>query len=348
MPKALSELAAHVGGTIDGDGSVLISGLAPLSEAGAGHLSFFSNRRYKREFETTKASAVLVTEGTHRHDGTTLVKVKNPQLAFARLSQLFHQRRVHLAGVHPAATVHPEATVHESATLMPGTVVDRGASVGARTVLYPGVYVGEGARIGEACVLHANVAVYERCIVGDRCTLHANSVVGADGFGFALDPDALEHVKIPQAGIARLEDDVELGACSCVDRATMGETVVGRGTKVDNLVQIAHNVKVGPLSILCAQAGISGSTQLGAGVVLGGQVGIAGHLEIGDRVMIAAQAGVGHDVEDGAVLGGSPAYDAGTWKRASVVTQQLPDLLKEVRTLKKRIEALEKKGDNKP
>ena len=348
MPRALSELAAHVGGQIDGDASVLIEGLAGLEDAGAGHLSFFSNRRYKREFEATKASAVLVAEETRRHNGTTLVKVKDPQLAFARLSQLFFPRRVHLGGVSPGAHVHPEARVHPTAAVMAGATVERGAAVGPRAVLYPGAYVGEQAEVGEGSVLYANAVVYDRCIIGARCTLHSNSVVGADGFGFALDPEALEHVKIPQAGIARLEDDVELGAGSCVDRATLGETVVGRGTKIDNLVQIAHNVRVGPLSILCAQAGISGSTSLGAGVVLGGQVGIAGHLEIGDMAKIAAQAGVGHDVEAGAILGGSPAYDAGTWKRASVVTQQLPELLKELRALRRRVEQLEKKEDTKP
>ena len=346
MPaKALSELAAHVGGQIDGDASVLIEGLAGLEDAEAGHLSFFSNRRYKREFETTKASAVLVGEETRRQSGTTLVKVKNPQLAFARLSQLFFPRRVHLAGVRPGAHVHPEATVDPTATVMPGAVVERGAAIGARVVLSSGVFVGEHASVGEGSVLHPNVVVYDRCVVGARCTLHACSVVGADGFGFALDTEAFEHVKIPQAGIAVLEDDVELGACSCVDRATLGETVVGRGTKIDNLVQVAHNVRIGPLSIICAQAGISGSTELGAGVVLGGQVGVAGHLVLGDMVKIAAQAGVGHDVDDGAMLGGSPAYDAGTWKRASVVTQQLPELLKELRALRKRVEALEKQGE---
>jgi UDP-3-O-[3-hydroxymyristoyl] glucosamine N-acyltransferase len=341
VAKLLSELAAHVGGQIDGDASVVIEGLAPLAEAGRGQLSFFANRRYRREFEASRASAVLVEESTQRKNGMTLVKVKNPQLAFARLSQLFFPRRAYLPGVSAAAQVHPEARVHAGATVMAEAVIERGATVASGAVLFPGVYVGEGASIGEGAVLHPNVVVYERCVVGARCTLHAGSVVGADGFGFALDAEALEHVKIPQAGIARLEDDVELGACSCVDRATLGETVVGRGTKVDNLVQIAHNVKVGPLSILCAQAGISGSSSLGSGVMLGGQVGIAGHLQLGDLAKVAAQAGVGHDVEPGAVVGGSPAYDAAVWKRASVVTQQLPELLKELRALRRRVEQLE-------
>ncbi|MBL8951124.1 MAG: UDP-3-O-(3-hydroxymyristoyl)glucosamine N-acyltransferase [Myxococcaceae bacterium] len=342
MARPLKELAAHVGGQIDGDASVQIEGLAPLEAAVPGQLSFFSNSRYKRAFHATKASAVLVADGTVRTNGVTLVKVENPQLAFARLSQLFFPARTYAAGVSSEAVVHAEAHVDPTATVMAGAVVSRGAVVGPRAVLHPGVFVGEGARVGAASVLHANVVVYDRCIVGERCTLHASSVVGADGFGFVLDLEALAHVKIPQAGIARLEDDVELGACSCVDRATLGETVVGRGTKIDNLVQVAHNVRVGPLSIVCAQAGISGSTQLGQGVVLGGQVGVAGHLQIGDLAKVAAQSGVAQDVEAGQTLGGSPAIEAGTWKRAAIVYAQLPELLKELRELKKRVSQLEK------
>ncbi len=324
-----------------------IHGLAPLEEAKAGQLSFFSNTRYKRAFQATKASAVLVSESTvrnngARNNGVTLVKVANPQLAFARLSQLFFPPRAHPAGISAAAVVHPEASVHPTATVMAHAVVSRGATVAAHAVLHPGAFVGEHAQIGEATVLHPNAVVYDRCVVGARCTLHASSVVGADGFGFVLDLQAQQHVKIPQAGIARLEDDVELGACSCVDRATLGETVVGRGTKIDNLVQVAHNVRIGALSILCAQAGISGSTQLGQGVVLGGQVGIAGHLEIGDLAKMAAQSGVAQDVEAGQTVGGTPALEAGTWKRAAVVYAQLPELLKELRDLKKRVAQLEK------
>jgi len=326
---------------------VQIDGLAPLEEAAKGQLSFFANSRYKRAFQATQASAVLVGESTGsqnngRKNGVTLVKVQNPQLAFARLSQLFYPPPAHVAGISPEALVHAEAMVHSTATVMAGAVVARGATVGARAVLHPGSHVGERALIGEDTVLHPNAVVYDRCVVGARCTLHASSVVGADGFGFVLDPEKLEHVKIPQAGIARLEDDVELGACSCVDRATLGETVIGRGTKIDNLVQIAHNVRIGPLSIVCAQAGISGSTQLGHGVVLGGQVGIAGHLEIGDLVKMAAQSGVAQDVEAGTTVGGTPAIEAGNWKRSSVVYAQLPELLKELRDLKRRVAQLEK------
>jgi UDP-3-O-[3-hydroxymyristoyl] glucosamine N-acyltransferase len=224
---------------------------------------------------------------------------------------------------------------------MAGATVEAGAVIHERAVPFSGAYVGEGACVGPDSVLHPNVTIYSGSQVGARCIIHAGTVIGADGFGFAFDSATMSHLKIPQTGVVRIEDDVEIGACSCVDRAAMGETVVGRGSKIDNLVQIAHNVRVGALSILCSQVGISGSSHLGTGVVLGGQVGIAGHLHLGDGVKVAAQAGVGQDVEAGKILGGSPAFDAGDWKRSSVAVQQLPALLKEVRALRKRIEQLE-------
>ena len=340
--KLLSELAQLVGGQIEGNPNLQIAGVAPLEEARRGELSFFGNPRYKNALSTTAASAVLVGPTTPTIDGKTWVRVKHPHLAFARISQLFHPRRAHPAGCSPQASIHPEAKVDPAATVMAFATVEARASIGAGAVLYPGVFVGEGAEVGAGTVLHPNVTVADRCIVGRHCIVHAGAVIGADGFGFAFDPDRAEHVKIPQAGIARLEDEVEFGACSCVDRATLGETVIGRGSKIDNLVQVAHNVAVGELSLICAQAGISGSSKLGQGVVLGGQVGIAGHLRIGDLAMIGAQAGVAHDVEPGAKMSGAPAFELYDWMRATTALQKLPELVKEVRALKKQVEALQK------
>lgn len=343
MKQLLSELAAQVGGQVDGDGSLLIEGVAGLAEAAPAQLSFFGHNKYRREFEATRASAVLVSGDEPRvKDGPTLVRVPNPHLAFARISQLFHPPRKFSPGISPKADVHPEAKVHPTATVMAFVSVAQGAVIGPRVVLHPQVSVGIGASIGEDSVLHPGVAVYEGCAVGKRCVLHANSVVGSDGFGFAFDLETPAHVKIPQAGIARLEDDVELGASSCVDRATLGETVVGQGTKIDNLVQVGHNVRIGPHSILCAQAGVSGSSELGTGVVLGGQAGIAGHLKIHDLAKVAAQAGVGHDVEAGAAVGGSPAFDAGQWRRAAIAFAKVPELVKDVRALKRRLDDVPK------
>jgi len=344
-PRRLGELATHVGGELLGDAGLLISGLNGLVEAGPGELSFYGNTRYRKQYDASRASAVLVGRDAAPREGVSLVRVANPHLAFAQISRLFHPLPTYAAGVSPGAHVHPEASVHPDATVMAGATVDKGARVGARTVLFPGVYVGEAAAIGEDCLLYPNVTVREHCVVGARVMLHASCVVGADGFGFAFNPEGArgpEHYKVPQAGIVRIEDDVEVGACTTIDRATLGETVIGRGTKIDNLVQIAHNVKVGPLSLLCAQAGVSGSSELGTGVVLAGQVGVVGHIRVGDMAKVGAQSGVAHDVEDGQTVSGTPAMPHKEWLRASAALGQLGDLLKEVRTLRRRVEMLEK------
>lgn len=345
-PRRLGELAAHVGGELVGDSGLMITGLNGLAEANPGELSFYGNPRYRQQYEATRASAVLVGLDATPRDGVALVRVANPHLAFAKLSSLLHPRPTYVAGVRPGAHVHPEARVHPEATVMAGATVEKNATVGARAVLYPGAYVGEGASIGEDSLLYPNVTVREHCQVGARVILHASCVVGADGFGFAFNPEGdngPEHYKVPQAGIVRIEDDVEVGACTTIDRATLGETVIGRGTKIDNLVQLAHNVKVGPLSLICAQAGVSGSAELGMGVVLAGQVGVVGHIRVGDMAKVGAQSGVAHDVEDGQVVSGSPAVPHRDWLRQSAALGQLGDLLKEVRTLRRRVEMLEKK-----
>jgi UDP-3-O-[3-hydroxymyristoyl] glucosamine N-acyltransferase len=344
-PRRLGELAAHVGGELAGDAGLLIHGLNGLAEAGPGDVSFYGNTRYRRQFEATRASAVLVGRDVPAREGVALIRVGNPHLAFARLLTLFEVRERPAAGIRPGAHVHPEARVHPEAVVMAGATVEKGASVGARTVLYAGAYVGEAASLGEDCTVYPNVTVRERCLVGSRVILHASCVVGADGFGFAFDAEnenGPRHFKIPQTGIVRIEDDVEVGACTCIDRATIGETVVGQGTKLDNLVQLAHNVKVGPLTLICAQAGVSGSSEVGTGVVLAGQVGVVGHIRVGDLAKVGAQSGVAHDVEDGQVVSGTPAMPHREWLRASAAMGQLGDLLKEVRALRRRVEQLEK------
>jgi UDP-3-O-[3-hydroxymyristoyl] glucosamine N-acyltransferase len=221
-------------------------------------------------------------------------------------------------------------------------VVGEDTQVGAHAVLFPGVYLGANVTIGARTVLKANVSVMDRCSVGERCLLHPGVVIGADGFGFALDMSKPEHVKIPQAGIARVEDDVEIGANACVDRATTGETVVGRGSKIDNLVQVGHNSTIGALSILCAQVGLAGTTELGTGVVLAGQVGVAGHLRIGDLAKVGAQAGVMADIPDGETVMGTPSLQAREFMKSHAVFSRLPELHRELRDLKRRLAALEK------
>jgi UDP-3-O-[3-hydroxymyristoyl] glucosamine N-acyltransferase len=252
--------------------------------------------------------------------------------------------------VAPEAVVHPTAKVHPSAQLMPFACVGPNAVVGARSILFPGAVVCDDARVGEDCLLYPNVVVRERCLVGDRVILQPGCVVGSDGFGFAFDPVGEEgsgprHYKFPQAGNAVIEDDVELGANTCVDRAAIGSTVVGRGTKIDNLVQIAHNVRIGPLSVLCAQVGIAGSTRLGAGVVAGGQAGVTGHVEIGDGVKLAAQSGAISDIPAGGVFGGTPARPHGEWMRSEAALTHLAELAKRVRELEKKLTRLEEENE---
>ncbi len=313
MSRPLAELAALVGGRVEGDPSVAISGVSGLEEAQPGQLSFYGNTRYKEALAKTRASAVLVGQDVPVRTGVAWVRVVNPHLAFARISNVYHPATAYAPGIAPQAYVHAEASVHPTATVMPFATVDKGAQVGARSVLYPSAYVGEFASVGDDCVLYSAVTVAARCKVGNRVILHSSCVVGADGFGFAFDFEKPEHVKIPQAGTVRVEDDVELGACACVDRATTGETVIGKGSKIDNLVQIAHNVTVGPYSIVCAQVGISGSAEIGTGVVLAGQVGVVGHIRVGDMAKIGAQSGVAQNVPDGAMMSGYPAMPHATW-----------------------------------
>lgn len=348
VTRTLAELAQHVGGQLEGDGAVRVRGVNGLKEATPADVSFYSSTKYRQLLGTTRAAAVLVgAEAPARPEGRAYIRVGNPYLAYARISQLFHPPRRFPPGVQSGAFVDAEADVDAQATVMAGACVQRGARVGPGAVLFPGAFVGEGASVGAGTVLHPNVTVREHCVVGQRCIVHASAVIGADGFGFALDMEKPEHVKIPQVGIVRVEDDVEIGAGTCIDRATTGETVIGRGAKLDNLVQIAHNVKVGPLSLICAQAGVSGSATLGQGVLLAGQVGVVGHITVGDLVKVGAQSGVAHDVPAGTVLSGSPAIPHRDWLRATVAYAQLPELLREVRQLRARVASLEAKKEEK-
>lgn len=343
--RPLSELAALVSGEVLGEPSTPIVGVSGLEQAKAGQLSFFGNQKYKKQLAASAASAVLVPRDCPPSErGVAFVRVDNPHLAFARVAQEFAPRRVFAAGVAAGAHVHSSASIAGTATVQAGATICAGAHVGARSVIGPGCYVGARARIGDDTVLIANVSVLDDCLVGERCLLHSGVVIGSDGFGFAFDPSIPAHVKIPQTGIARVEDDVEIGANSCVDRATTGETVIGRGTKIDNLVQVGHNCVVGPLSILCAQVGLAGSTELGMGVVLGGQVGVAGHLRIGDLAKVGAQAGVMSEVGDGEIVNGSPQMDAKDYMRAAAVFRRLPELNRTMRDLQRRLDALEQES----
>ncbi len=345
MSFTLAELAARVGGEVDGDASVRVDGVSTLEDAGPTQLSFFANRKYRRAFEGSRAGAVLVEPGEPVPAGRTVLRVPNAYLAFAKISTLFHPPRQAVPEVSPLAVIHPTARVHPSAQVMPLACVAAGAEVGARTILWPGAQVGERARVGEDCVLYHHAVVREDCVLGDRVILQPGAVVGADGFGYAFDPQGEgsgpRHLKVPQIGNVVIEDDVEVGANSAVDRAALGTTRIGRGTKIDNLVQVGHNVEVGPLCILCGQVGIAGSTRLGMGVVAGGQAGIPGHLHVGDGVKIAAQSGLTNDVEAGETVAGSPARPHVAWAKSMTSLDHLVEMRRELKELRKRLEELQ-------
>jgi UDP-3-O-[3-hydroxymyristoyl] glucosamine N-acyltransferase len=348
----IAELAERVGGEVVGDGTLVVEGIAPLETATPNQISFFSNRKYRKAFEASRAGAVVVDRGTEVPAGRTVLRSPNAYLAFAKISTLFHPPVEALPEVAPEAFVHPTAKVHPSAQVMPLACIGPGAEVGARTIVHPGVQIGEGARVGSDCLLYPNVVIRERCVVGNRVILQPGCVIGGDGFGFALDLEGEgqgpRHFKVPQVGIVVIEDDVEIGANSCVDRATLGATRVGRGAKIDNLVQIAHNVEVGPLSILASHVGISGSTKLGMGVVAWGQAGIVGHLTIGDRAEIVAQSGVTEDVPPGRRVAGSPARPDVQWARNSAVFDRLTEMHRELRALRKEVDRLRGQGKGEP
>ena len=344
---SLEELARQIGAEVRGDGARRVRGVAGLADAGPEDVAFFVNPRYRAELKQTRAAAVILAEGEAELAPKSAARLvaSQPYVAFAKASALFHSPERPPAGAHATAQVAAGAEIDPTASVGAGCIVGRAARIGPRTILYPGSAVLDEARIGADCVLWTGAVVRERCVLGDRIVLQPNAVVGSDGFGFAFDLEGEGagpiHRKVPQAGIARIEDDVELGACTCVDRATLGETVIGRGTKVDNLVQIGHNVRIGPLSLIVAQVGISGSTEIGSGVVLAGQVGIVGHVKIGDGARIGAQAGVPNDVPEGATYTGYPAMPHREWLRTMAALPRVPDLLKQVRKLEARIAELE-------
>ena len=314
----LDELAAAVGADLEGDGSVEVAGVATLDDAGEGDVSFLSNAKYADRLAGTRAGAVCVGPGVEA-GGKNLLRSANPYLTFCQcvVALVGHRR-------HPHEVVHPLAHV------------DPTASVGEGTTIYPFCYVGPRATIGRDCTLYANVTVYDDCVLGDRVTLHAGCVIGQDGFGYAT--DAGVHHKIPQAGNAVIESDVEMGAGCCVDRATLGSTVVGAGSKFSNLVTIGHGSKIGSGALFVAQVGVAGSVTVGRHATFGGQVGVAGHLTIGDDVSAGAQSGISGDVASGTKVLGSPAVPLARGRRVAVLTTQLPELLERIKRLEKKLE----------
>jgi len=335
----LAEIAARLGCRLEGDGQLEITGLAGMEHAGTGDLTFLANPKYAHRVRETRASAILVAQPV---PGMACVISDNPDLAFARVQALFYQPPRPAPGVHPLAYVAASAVVGDSCSIGPFAVVGERVRIGRNAVLHPHVVVYEGAEIGDDFLAHSHAVVREFCRIGHRVTLQNGVVVGGDGFGFVKRPDGT-HEKIVQAGITVLEDDVEVQSLTSVDRARVGETRVKRGAKIDSLVQVGHACVVGEDNIICAQTGLAGSTVLERNVLLAGQVGSSGHLRVREGAIVYAQSGIGGDVEAGARISGSPAFAANDWLRSVTTFPRLPEMLKTVRELKKRVEELERK-----
>lgn len=306
-----------------------ISGLNGIEQAGPGELSFVSNPKYAAAARSTKASAVIVTEDFPAI-ATAMLRAKNPYLSFARALEMFHEPLRYAPGVHPTAVIHPTAGIGAGAHIGPYVVIDENVEIGANAVLLAHVVIYPGVKIGKNFFAHAHAVVRENCHLGNNVTLHNGVVVGADGFGFAKTSEGRWY-KIPQPAPVIIEDDVEVQANSCIDRASVGETRIGRGVKVDNLVQVGHGSRVGEDSLLCAQVGLGGSTEIGKRVILTGQVGVVGHVKVGDAAIVTPQSGVAQDVLAGALVSGSPAVDHTLWLKYSAILPKLPEMVRVMR-----------------
>jgi UDP-3-O-[3-hydroxymyristoyl] glucosamine N-acyltransferase len=340
----LHEIADRLGCRLDGDGSIDIRRIAALEDAGPGELTFFANPKYAAEMRATRASAVILGEKDEAAP-CAMLRARHPYLAFARAVALFAPHDSHPAGVHRLADVATTATIAPDASIAAFVSIGEGAVIGPRTVVYPHVTIGPGARIGSDCVVHARASIRERVEIGNRVVIQDGAVVGSDGFGFARAEDGTHH-KIPQIGGVVIEDDVEIGANTAIDRPAVGETRIGAGTKIDNLVQVAHGVTVGRRVLLAAQVGIAGSTTLEDDVTLAGQVGVAGHLTLGKGVIATAQTGIPNSVDAGAFISGYPAIANRDWLKSSAIFRRLPELKKAVADLEQRLEALESRLSN--
>ncbi|MDP3015663.1 MAG: UDP-3-O-(3-hydroxymyristoyl)glucosamine N-acyltransferase [Deltaproteobacteria bacterium] len=337
MKKHLKELAEFVGGAVIGDGEVEIFGVASIDEAQPGEITFIANPKFLRKLGETRASAVIVSKEVQTTD-KPLICAANPQLAFVKILTLFLAKPYQPKGIDPSARISPTAQLGKNLTIYPYVYIGDRCRIEDRVTLYPGVYVGEDSVIGEDSVLHPNVSVYSGSVIGKRVILHGGVVIGADGFGFVK--DGKTNVKIPQVGRVIIEDDVEIGANSTIDRAALGQTIIRRGVKIDNLVQVAHNVEIGEDSIIVAQVGIAGSTKVGKNVILAGQVGVVGHIEIGDNVQVGAQSGVGQNLPPDQAFSGSPAFPHREWLRAVNIFQKLPEMKKTLIRIEKRLKEL--------
>ncbi len=336
MPITAAEIARELGGEVVGDGSLPLTGFAPASSARPGDLTFAENESYFMRAEQSAAAAILV-DGQFLSQTKTVIRVPQARIAFAKVLPLFFPEPKFAPGIHSTAVIHPSAKIDPTAYIGPQCLVGENVMIGAGVVVQGGDYIGAHCQIGSGSHLFPGVTLYPQTQVGHRVRIHAGAVIGSDGFGYVLDQGM--HRKVPQIGSVIIHDDVEIGANVTIDRGALGPTTIGKGTKIDNLVQIAHNVTIGEHCLVVSQAGIAGSTRLGNYVTLAGQVGLAGHLKIGSKAVVAAQSGVMHDIPEGEKWFGYPAQPDRQMKRQLIALQQLPELLRRVSELEKRLEA---------
>ncbi len=340
MEKTLRELAEYVQGKVVGDENLIITAVAGIEEAKQGQITFLTNPKYRAKLQQTRASAIIVSPGVDT-PGLAAIQVDNSYLAFAQLLSLFSQKKHPPLGAHNTCIIGEGSVLGDQCAIGAYVTIGNQVTIGDRTIIYPGVVIGDNVMIGSESIIYPNVSILQDVSIGKRVIINSGAVIGSEGFGFA--PNGEQYYKIPQVGTVVIEDDVEIGANVTIDRATLGETHIHRGVKIDNLVQIAHNVVIGENSILVSQVGISGSTKVGKHVTLAGQVGLVGHIQIGDNVIIGAQSGVTKSVSDKAMLSGSPAVDHILWKKSQVSLLKLPEALKTIRGLEQRIQELERR-----
>lgn len=340
MEFTAKQIAAYVGGEIVGDENATVCTFAKIEEGVKGALSFLSNPKYASYIYDTQSSIVLVNNNfvPEKPIQATLIKTANAYESLAKLMALYESVNPKKKGISTMTSIAASATIGEDVYIGPFVYIGENAVIGNNTIIEANTSIGDNATIGSNCLLYNNVTIYHDCKVGNRCILHAGSVVGSDGFGFA--PGANGYEKIPQIGIAILEDDVEIGANTCIDRATMGATIIKRGVKLDNMVQVAHNVIIDEHTVMAAQCGVAGSTKVGNWCMVGGQAGISGHIKIGNQVKVGGHSGVTNNVQDGKAVMGFPAFEHTQFARAAVIFKKLPEMYREMDSLKKEIESL--------
>jgi UDP-3-O-[3-hydroxymyristoyl] glucosamine N-acyltransferase len=340
MEFTAKKIADYLHGDITGDEQVVVHSFAKIEEGYEGAISFLSNPKYLPYLYTTKSSVVLVNRDLQITEEVkiTLIRVDNAYESVAQLLQLYEASRPKKIGISTLAYIDPTATIGKDVFIAPFVYIGERVTIGDGTRIYPHVTLNDGVKVGDECILYANISVYYGCEIGNRCIIHSGAVIGADGFGFAPAPGGYE--KIPQIGIVQIEDDVEIGANTCIDRATMGSTVIHKGAKLDNLVQIAHNDRVGSHTVMAAQCGIAGSTEIGEWCMFGGQVGVAGHSKIGDHVQIGAQSGIPGNIRPNTTLIGSPAIDPRLFARCAAIYKKLPEIYTELAQLQKEVSML--------